>query len=102
MQNPQDPVKVDPQHYRVEFENDKVRVLRIRYAPGEKSVMHSHPDYLSINLTDAHARFAYPNGKSTEFRVQAGEVHWHRASEHAPENVGSQPLEAILVEFKGT
>jgi hypothetical protein len=27
----QDPVRVDPQHYTVEFENDQVRVLRIRY-----------------------------------------------------------------------
>jgi hypothetical protein len=24
-----DPVKVDPKHYKVEFENDRVRVLRI-------------------------------------------------------------------------
>jgi hypothetical protein len=34
-----DPVKVDSKHYSVEFENDKVRVLRIKYGPGEKSVM---------------------------------------------------------------
>lgn len=39
----QDPVKVDPNHYMVDFENDDVRVLRIRYAPGEKSEMHGHP-----------------------------------------------------------
>jgi hypothetical protein len=36
----QDPVKVDAKHYTVEVENDKVRVLRIRYGPREKSVMH--------------------------------------------------------------
>ncbi len=39
----QDPVKVDAKHYKVEFENDQVRVLRITYGPGEKSVMHEHP-----------------------------------------------------------
>jgi hypothetical protein len=38
-----DPVKVDPKHYKVEFENDRVRVLRIRYGAGEKSVMHRPP-----------------------------------------------------------
>lgn len=39
----QDPVKVDPKHYKVQFENDRVRVLRITYGPHEKSVMHDHP-----------------------------------------------------------
>jgi len=33
-----DPVKVDPKHYKVEMENDRVRVLRITYGPQEKSV----------------------------------------------------------------
>jgi hypothetical protein len=39
----QDPVKVDPKHYKVEAENKQVRVLRSTYGPGEKSVMHGHP-----------------------------------------------------------
>jgi hypothetical protein len=38
-----DPVRVDPKHYKVEFENEKVRVLRIKYGSHEKSVMHGHP-----------------------------------------------------------
>ena len=32
----QDAVKVDSKHYKVEFENDQVRVLRITYAPSRK------------------------------------------------------------------
>ena len=32
----QDPVKVDPKHYKVEFENDQVRVLRIHYGVGNR------------------------------------------------------------------
>jgi hypothetical protein len=44
----QDPVKVDPQHYKVIFENDQVRVLKIHYGPHEKSVMHSHPDSVVV------------------------------------------------------
>ena len=31
----QDPVKVDPKHYKVEFENSQVRVLRIKYDPHD-------------------------------------------------------------------
>jgi hypothetical protein len=32
-----DPVIVDPQRYKVEFENERVRVVRIKYGAGEKS-----------------------------------------------------------------
>jgi hypothetical protein len=39
----EDPVKVDPSHYKVELEKDRVRVLRINYGPRERSVMHGHP-----------------------------------------------------------
>src|SRR5215212_9505484 len=35
-----DPVKVDPAHYRVAFENESVRVLRIHFGPHEKSPSH--------------------------------------------------------------
>ena len=48
----QDPVKVDPNHYKVEFENAQVRVLRIHYGAHEKSVMHYHPASVAVFLTD--------------------------------------------------
>jgi len=35
----QDPTIIDSTHYKVEFENEQVRVVRITYGPGEKSVM---------------------------------------------------------------
>jgi hypothetical protein len=28
-----DPLQVDPKHYAIEFENDRVRVLRVKYGP---------------------------------------------------------------------
>ena len=55
----EDPVKVDPRHYTIEFENERVRVLRIKYGAGEKSVMHSHPESIAVFLTDSHAKFTY-------------------------------------------
>ena len=51
----EDSVKVDPKHYKVEFQNDRVRVLRIKYGPKEKSVMHSHPASARANTTMQHA-----------------------------------------------
>jgi hypothetical protein len=48
----QDAAKVDPTHYKVEFENAQVRILRFHYGPHEKSVMHSHPDSVAVFLTE--------------------------------------------------
>ena len=95
-----DPVKVDPKHYTVEFENDAVRVLRIHYGPGEKSVMHSHPAAIAVFLTDHANKMTFPGGKSEVNSGKAGEVQMTPAGEHLPENVGDKPMELILVELK--
>lgn len=70
----QDPVSVDPKHYTVELENDRVRVVRIRYGPGEKSEMHPHPESVIVFMTDAVARFSYPDGSSEEMTGTAGQI----------------------------
>ena len=96
----QDAVKVDPKHYKVEFENDQVRALRITFGPGEKSVMHEHPANLAVFLTDVHARFTLPDGKSQDVPAKAGTIEWDAGGKHLPENVGDKPFELILVELK--
>jgi quercetin dioxygenase-like cupin family protein len=95
-----DPIAVDPKHYKVELENEQVRVLRITYGPREKSVMHGHPAAVGICLTDAHVRFTRPDGTTEERRVKAGQVLSTPAEEHLPENLGDRPFEILLVELK--
>lgn len=97
----QDPVKVDTKHYKVEFENDQVRVLRITYGPHEKSVMHSHPSSVAVFLTDGSTKFTLADGKTLTSDVKAGMVVWEAGGKHLPENVGDKPFELILVELKG-
>jgi quercetin dioxygenase-like cupin family protein len=96
----QDPVKVDAKHYKVEFENDTVRVLRITYGPHEKSVMHHHPASVAVFLTDGQARFTTPDGKTQDVPVKAGSTQWSKAGAHLPENVGDKSFELVLVELK--
>lgn len=96
----QDPIRVDSSHYTVEMEDEKIRVVRVRYGPGEKSVMHSHPAMVGIMLTDSRIRFTYPDGKSEIMEGKAGQVMNMPAIEHLPENVGNETFEAILVERK--
>ncbi len=96
----QDPVKVDSKHYKVEFENSQVRVLRVKYGPNEKSVMHRHPNAIAIFVTDVNGKFTFPDGKTQDMNSKAGETRWTPAGRHLPENTTGQPFEVILVELK--
>ena len=96
-----DPVHVDSSHYTVEHEDDRVRVLRIKYGPGEKSVMHSHPALIGVMLTDGHIRFTYPDGTSEEVNTTAGQVLAFPAVDHLPENLSDQTFEVVAIELKG-
>ena len=96
----QDPVKVDSKHYTVEFQNSQVRVLRIKYGPHEKSVMHRHPNAVAIYVTDVNGTFTFPNGTTQPASGKAGETRWTPAGLHLPENTSDQPFEVILVELK--
>ena len=96
----QDAVKADPQHYTIEFENDQMRVVRIKYGPREKSVMHSHSAGVVILLTDTNVRQTLADGKTEERQAKAGQVLEHAAVTHSTENLSDQPFEAILVEVK--
>jgi hypothetical protein len=95
-----DPVKLDPKHYKVVLENDQVRVLRAKYGPHEKSVMHEHPASVAVFMTDAHVKFTLPDGTSTDNNVKAHDATWADAGKHLPENLGGQPIEVIVIELK--
>jgi quercetin dioxygenase-like cupin family protein len=97
----QDPVKVDPKHYTAVSENDQVRILKVHYGPHEKSVMHSHPAVVAVFLTDGKVHFTFPDGKTADNSVKAGDVLYSPAVTHLPEDQGDKPFELILVELKG-
>lgn len=96
----QDPVAAAPGQYKVEFEDDAVRVLRVVYAPGEKSAMHEHPDSVAVYITGGHIRITLPDGRVGEPRVPPGATMRHAAGSHAIENIGDAPFELVLVELK--
>jgi len=96
----QDPIKVDAKHYKVELENDQVRVLRVTYGPHEKSPMHEHPAGVAVAITDAVVKFTLADGKSEERPLKAGQVLWLAAEKHAPENLSDKPFEVVLTELK--
>jgi quercetin dioxygenase-like cupin family protein len=95
-----DPLVADPQHYKLEIENQWVRVIREHMAPREKMPMHQHPKPGSVIvfLTDRHNRLTAQDGTSQELRNQAGELMWSAASTHRSENLNNAPFEAVQIE----
>jgi len=95
-----DAVSADPTHYSVSFENEVVRFLRIKYGPGEKSVMHRHSASCVVFLTDQTFNFTLPDGTTEPASVPAGALGCGDGNVHLPENIAADPAEFIMVEFK--
>ena len=96
----QDPVKVDPAHHKVEFENADVRVLRITFAPGEKAPDHDHPNGVAVFVAGGVNRLTSPGQKPTENPQKPGDVVLLNATKHSVENVGKTRTEVVLIELK--
>jgi quercetin dioxygenase-like cupin family protein len=96
-----DAVKVAPNHYKVEFENEKIRVIRITYAPGEESALHDHKNGVVVNLTNFSVQFTAADGTKRPVEpATAGSFQWSPADSHAAKNVGNAPAEALYIELK--
>ncbi|HUS05858.1 MAG TPA: hypothetical protein VMZ52_06170 [Bryobacteraceae bacterium] len=97
----QDVLKVDPKHYKLEFENDQVRVLRVKVGPHESIPMHEHAlNRVSVPLTDQNVRSTDAQGKVETVQHKAGEAAWGTAKTHKEENLNDKPLEIVIVELK--
>jgi quercetin dioxygenase-like cupin family protein len=97
----QDPTKVEPKHYRLDFENDRVQVVSVHYGPHEKSGLHDHPGGVVVILTEAHLRFTDENGKTREIFSKPGEARWYPPFKHKVENLGDTPYDAVYIGMKG-
>ncbi len=97
----QDPTKVEPRHYKLDFENERVQVVSVHYGPHEKSVLHDHPGGVVVILTEAHLRFTDENGKVREIYSKPGEARWYPPFKHKVENLGDTSYDAVYIGVKG-
>lgn len=85
---PLDPVLVDTEHYKVLFENEYVRVLRVHYGPREKGALHEHKlNRVVLYLNDQ------PNAKTDDVRMSG-------PATHTEENRSDAVADRIAVEIK--
>jgi len=93
----------DPEHYRLEYENEFVRVIRCRIPARDKVKMHNHPlGSVIIFMTDQNLHQTLESGKTEEAHNKAGHVLWANGSQsqHMGENVTDQTYEYIRVDVK--
>lgn len=103
----QDPYTIAPDNYKLEFENEWVRVSRVTFRPGEKLPVHDHPALPAIYIytTDGGPiRFGHQEFAALERpAVRAGQIRFNRGSKetHTVEYLGDAPGEYVRIEMKG-
>ena len=97
----QDAIRVEPTHYRLAFENDKVQVVYIHYGPHEKSKEHSHPQGVVVNISEARLVFTDIEGKTREVYSKPGEARWFPPYQHTVENIGDTDYNGVYIAVKG-
>ena len=83
----------------VQFENDRVKVTRIKAGKRGQAAPSVRNDRLIIYLDDGHVART-EDGKKEEVRRKAGEVVWRPRSQHQIEYLQDGPHEVLIVELK--
>jgi beta-alanine degradation protein BauB len=95
-----DPATVAADVYKMVMQNDRVRVFEVRFQPGQKTVVHGHPDHVAYVLADLTLSLTFPDGKSQEVPLRAGQAIWIGAGPHAAQNIGATEGRAVVIELR--
>ena len=104
----QDPTKTLPDAYKVQFENDYARVVRVHYDAGVKLPEHEHPagTTVYVYLNDSDGVVFRHSGSSTRAvtrpAVKAGSVRVASGPDehHTAENPASTPSDFLRIQLK--
>ncbi len=91
---------LSPKHFKVVFENAKVRVLHVYMNAKDKTEPHEMRDAVAVPLVDYDVKLIEANGTIHQGARKAGEPAWVPGSARIAE-AGDKPVESIVVELKG-
>ncbi len=98
-ENVRDPLEVASNVYKFIMENERVRVLNPTFQPGDKAIMHHHPDHVIYVLKGGKAKLT-SEGKTDVLDLETGKAVFLSAQTHEAVNVGSTVLDLLVVELK--
>ena len=94
-------VVASPEHYQVEFENEFVRIIRVKYNPGDVSEMHSHWPLVGVSLTGGQGEFTGLDGSIlVRPPMERGAVLADDGAPHSVRSILETAEEHIFVEPK--
>jgi beta-alanine degradation protein BauB len=94
-----DPLKAANNVYTPVMENDRVRVLKVVFKPGDKAVTHHHPDHVIYVLKGGKMQLT-SEGKTDTLDLQTGQAVFLNAQNHEAINLGNSEIDLIVVELK--
>jgi len=95
-----DAAESDADHSKAVFENDQVKVIEVRIAPGEKQPAHHGLNRVIYALSDYTITYTSDRTGTEESVVKTGEAHWHESDEHAVENTGETEAHYLIFAWK--
>jgi hypothetical protein len=97
---PLDAIRLQPWRFKVELENEHVRIVRLRFDAREKGIMVHHPPRVLATITDVAVNLKFADGHTDERGAPAGVAAWLAAETLQTENARDEPLEVVLIEPK--
>lgn len=94
----QDALSFGLKSQRLMAENDKVRIIHFAPNPGDKTPMHSHPQYVVYVIKGGRMKYTLPDGTTSVSELKAGQALIKPPVTHADEAIDA--VETIIVELK--
>ncbi|HTD72443.1 MAG TPA: hypothetical protein VK652_02870 [Steroidobacteraceae bacterium] len=95
----QDLVAVAPELAKIEYQDARVRVVRLQIPEHASLPTHDRPRRVVISLSANHVHLTRADGTASETHTEAGNIAWSEAAVRSVLNLGA-PVENIVVELK--
>jgi quercetin dioxygenase-like cupin family protein len=97
---PQDPLAVGKGMYFLKLNNERVRAMVVKFAPGKSIGMHSHPDHVAYAVQGGRLRIHEQGKDPVTMDIPTGATLWLPAQAHEATNIGKTHIKILVVEIK--
>lgn len=99
MNQKSDPLEIANNVYTFINENDRVRVLKVTFKPGDIAKMHHHPQHIVYVLKGGKLKLVSEE-KTQELDMKEGTAVFLDEQNHEATNTGNSTVELLVVELK--
>lgn len=98
---PLHPLHAAPQQAKLEFENDQVRVFRVKVAAHASLPLHEHVvNKIAVNVLPVNERITTASGQVSTVNEAVTTATWGGPVKHREENLSDTPMETLVIELK--